>query len=116
MKDILKNVCTILAYATVGGCFIKLMSSDYNIELHTISNEIYGPRPKTRWIASDRGLAKAIKAINDSDMWSSDKCEAISAIKHNYSPDVYYAVISIANSDMWSSDKRDTIKKIFEES
>lgn len=122
MKDILKNVCTILAYATVGGCFIKLMSLDYNIELHTVNTE-YRPRcvHKPKYVnrtfnSMDRGLSKAVEAINESDMWSSDKSEAISSIKHGFPQDVYYAVVSIAKSDMWSSDKRDAIEKLFKES
>lgn len=52
----------------------------------------------------------AVRAISDSDMWSSDKKKAISAVfSKNLDGAQYAAICNLASSDMWSSDKREAI-------
>lgn len=48
----------------------------------------------------------AVNAIMGSDMWSSDKQEAVSILARGETTEFYKAVISIVNeSSTWSSDK-----------
>ena len=55
-------------------------------------------------------LSDAVRAISDSDMWSSDKKKAISAVSSkNLDGAQYAAICNLASSDMWSSDKREAI-------
>lgn len=117
-KNTAKNIGKGLLYIFIGGCVIGAASAECNSEVYTIRYEEEKPRRRNRnkHNGRDKGLGKAIIAINESDMWSSDKEKAISAIKHGYAPDVYYAVENIAESDMWSSDKVKCIKNLFQES
>lgn len=54
----------------------------------------------------------AIRAINRSGMWSTDKAAAIASVKRNESPEYYGAIISTAKSGMWSTDKVSAIKSL----
>lgn len=62
----------------------------------------------------DCGFSEAVGAIMNSDMWSSDKQKAVSAMKRGYSCEIYAAVIKIADSaSVWSSDKVKMIEELF---
>lgn len=63
---------------------------------------------------ASKGYDDAVDAIANSNMWSADRKEAISALDRNANVEMYNAVIRVANSDqMWSADKVQTIKCIF---
>lgn len=73
-----------------------------------------GARPKIMNrdipICGIANLSDAVRAISDSDMWSSDKKKAISAVSSkNLDGAQYAAICNLASSDMWSSDKREAI-------
>lgn len=55
---------------------------------------------------------EAVNAIASGDLWSSDKPEALNALKPNFKPVVYKAVVEVVKSDMWKSDKLDVIIKM----
>ena len=56
------------------------------------------------------GYGAAVEAIMNSNMWSSDKHEAIAALNRKGNAEYFRAVIAVVESSMWSSDKLDTIK------
>ena len=56
------------------------------------------------------GYGAAVEAIMNSDMWSSNKHEAIAALDRKGDTEYFKAVIAVAESTMWSSDKLNTIK------
>lgn len=65
------------------------------------------------WTNVFAGYGDAIEAISKSTMFSSQKREAISAVKKDGTTDYYKAIISITNnSNMFSSDKLNTIKNL----
>lgn len=57
-------------------------------------------------------FSDAIKTIENSDMFSVHKREAMHYIPTNLSDDVYSAIIIVAKSDMFSVHKLDSIKNI----
>lgn len=54
----------------------------------------------------------AVDAIMNSNMWSSDKAEAVVALNRDSNEELYKAVIHVANGTMWSNDKVEMIKKL----
>jgi len=55
----------------------------------------------------------AVKAIVESDMWPSDKKDAVAILKRGENSDYYKAIIAVVNdSDMWASDKLETIHSL----
>lgn len=58
------------------------------------------------------GYYDAVRAIMDTNMFTSDKCEMISVIKTNGSKEYYKTVINIVNANMFSSDKIEMIKEL----
>jgi len=54
----------------------------------------------------------AVRAIMDSDMFSSQKIEAVELLKRDSTSDYYKAVICVVNSDMFTSQKIETIEKL----
>lgn len=95
MKNFIKNIFKLIAYIGIG--------------IYTINIIQDNRRP----IVILKGkYDDAIKAINDSDMWSNDKSEAISIIRRDEISEYYNAIISIVDSDMWSKDKLESIKNI----
>ena len=55
----------------------------------------------------------AVKAIMNSDMWSTDKERAIAVLKRDESAEYYSAIISIVTGrNMWSTDKIKLIEKL----
>lgn len=99
MKELFKNVCKIMIYISVGS--YALNKAINNVTDNIILKDSYDG---------------VIYAINNSNMWSSDKLKAIALIKKDESPDIYRAIISIVNGNMWSSDKLKAIENIYEES
>lgn len=65
---------------------------------------------------NDTSIARyndAVKAIMNSNMFSSDKKAAVEALKRNETMDFYKAIISIANdSKMFSGDKASMIQEL----
>lgn len=51
----------------------------------------------------------AVKAVMSSSLWSSDKPRVLEAIKPNFKPVVYEAIVEVVKSSMWNSDKPDVI-------
>lgn len=51
----------------------------------------------------------ALKAINNSGMWSDDKVKVITVLPVDMYSDFYKAVIEVINSSMWSEDKAKVI-------
>ena len=99
MKELFKNVCKIMIYISVG--VYGLNKAISNVADNIVFKNSYDG---------------VIQAINESDMWSSDKLKAIALIKKDETPDIYSAIISIVNGNMWSSDKLKAIQNIYEES
>ena len=99
MKELFKNICKVMIYVSVGGYALSKAFNKFEDGI-IFRNSYEG----------------AIQAINESDMWSSDKLKAISLIKKNKTPDTYIAIISIVNGNMWSSDKLKAIENMFKES
>lgn len=58
------------------------------------------------------GYSDAIKAIGNSDMFSSDKQKVMSSIPQDANFQIYSSIIEVVNSDMFSSNKRDTVLKM----
>lgn len=54
----------------------------------------------------------AVEAIMESDMWSSDKEQAVTYLNRRETADYYKAIINIVNGDMWSDDKLKLIKNL----
>ena len=95
MKEFVKNIFKTIAYIGIG-VFTGNVIQDNRRPIIIIKGTYDG----------------AIKAINDSDMWSSDKLETISVIKRDETSEYYNAIISIADSDMWSKDKLEAVRNI----
>lgn len=57
----------------------------------------------------------AIRAINESNLWSNDKKKAIALLNKNGTPDYYKAIIEIVESTMWSNDILESIRIISEQ-
>ena len=75
--------------------------------------KVYCSEKKRNGIAS---YSDAVNAILQSDMWKSDKTEAISSLKRYAGPSYYETVILIADSDdIWKSDKLELIQGLSEE-
>ena len=55
---------------------------------------------------------EAVNAIANGDLWSSDKPKVLDALKPNFKPVVYKAVVEVVKSDMWTSDKANVIIKM----
>lgn len=63
----------------------------------------------------ESGTAKysdAVAAIMNSNMWSTDKAEAIEALPRDANEELYKAIIHVAKGTSWSTDKVETIKKL----
>lgn len=59
------------------------------------------------------GYGQAVKAISESDMFSSDKRDAITELKRDGNTEFYKAIVSIANdTSMFSGDKASMIKNL----
>lgn len=54
--------------------------------------------------------AMAARAILGSDMWFSDKTDALEMLLPNGTAGYYQSIIAIVSSSMWSSDKLDAIE------
>lgn len=55
---------------------------------------------------------EAVNAVMNGDLWTSDKPKVLDALKPNFKPVVYRAVVEVVKSDMWTSDKADVIIKM----
>lgn len=95
MKEFVKNIFKTIAYIGIG-VFTANVIQDNRRPIIIIKGTYDG----------------AVKAINDSGMWSSDKLETISIIKRDETSEYYNAIISIADSDMWSKDKLEAVRNI----
>ena len=59
---------------------------------------------------TDKGYSDTVKAILNSNIWSSDKSELISVLKRNLDSDIYSTMIDIAKDNrIWTSDKVELI-------
>ena len=54
----------------------------------------------------------AMKAVMNSSLWSEDKVTVIDALKPNYKPELYLAVVEVLESSLWGEDKVDVIVKM----
>ena len=61
---------------------------------------------------SNAEYSDAVKAICNSDMYSSHKTEAIASVKQNQTSEYYKAIIATVISNQFSSHKVETIKKM----
>lgn len=66
--------------------------------------------------SGDVGYSDAVRAIMESDMFSSSKDEMIGLLKKDQNMEYYKSIIQVARSDMFSSNKVNIIKKFNSES
>lgn len=74
-----------------------------------VKNEEYVSEPSISYGVT---YSDAVEAIMESDMWSSDKEQAVTYLNRRETADYYKAIINIVNGDMWSSDKLKLIKNL----
>lgn len=55
---------------------------------------------------------RAVDEVMNSSMWSDDKVKVMNALKPNYKPELYEAVIGVVNSSLYSDNKVDVILKM----
>lgn len=85
----------------------KMVNVAACIAVYSIYTRFEGFPPRSPWPYEPRGdlYGLAAKAISKSNMWSSDKAQALQMLLSD-GPDSYYqSVIAIANGGMWSCDK-----------
>lgn len=120
MSETLKNICKIIFYAgiCVGGGYLygKIAKEFDEYESDNIYHKFKNSSVYNNYRRASCNYGRAIKAIAESDMYSSDKEEAIGLINNNEPSDFYEGIISIVNSDMFSSDKLEIIEKMCGES
>lgn len=105
-KNVCKKICDITSTVFVLGLSYGIMFSSPRKKVQATNDYNY-------LIAS---YSKAVKAIVESNMLDSRKCEAIELLKRDGDDDYYKAVISVINSNMLDSRKVDTIRTISEDS
>ncbi len=54
----------------------------------------------------------AVKAVMNSSLWSEDKTKVMDALKPDYNPEVYLAVVEVLDSSLWGEDKVNVILKM----
>ena len=98
MGNLVKQVCKITFYGLLAAV------SCSRLEKH-VTYRNYG--------SVSSGYGEAVAAIMESNMFSCDKEEAVTALKANGSADFYKAIVSIVRDPKtFSCDKRDMIKAL----